>query len=171
MMTFSSRGRGPTSATSSSTVFTLWLRNLRLASSINVSLCHIFEPDLAGLGDRLRIPQRCFTPIVDLPEYVAHALFETHLGTPSQVARDRGNVRMRPFRLPRTFAHVDHLTAQQFDQPVDGLRVTRAQVPDLSRQRRFRRQHEGLRNVGDVEEITRLRAVADHGERLSCNLL
>src|ERR1700737_2000018 len=121
MITFLSRGRGPTSATSSSTVFTLWLRNLRLASSINVSLCHVFEPDLAGLGDRLRIPQRCLTPIIDLAEDVAHALFKTHLGTPFEVARDRGNVRMGHVRLARAFGDIDHLTAQQFDQPVDGL--------------------------------------------------
>src|SRR4051812_21811002 len=121
MITFFPRGRGPTRAISSSTVLTLWLRNFRLASSMNVSSRHILEPDLAGLRDRLRIPQRCLAPVVDLLEYVAHALFETNLGAPSKVALDSGDICMRNIRLAGPFGNVDDLTAKQLDQPVDRL--------------------------------------------------
>src|ERR1700681_4469285 len=113
IITFFPRGRGPTMVISSPTVLTLWLRNLRLASSMNVSPCHILEPDLAGLRDRLGIPQRCLAPVIDLLEYVAHALFETNLGAPSKVAGDSGDICMRNIGFARSFRNMDDFTAEQ----------------------------------------------------------
>src|SRR5882724_1846202 len=171
MITFFSRGRGPTSAIKSSTVLTLWLSNLRLASSIDVSLCHIFEPDLAGLRDRLRIPQRSFAPVIDLSENLAHAVFEANARAPVEITRDRSNVRMRDIGFAGSLRNVNDLTAQQFDQLVDRLRVAGAEIPDFSREFGLARTHEGFGDIGHKKEIARLRAISDHGERRPGNLL
>src|SRR5258708_7219536 len=116
IMTFLARGRGPTSPTSSSKVLILWLRKFRLASSMDVSLCHIFEPDLAGLRNRLRIPQWRFAPIINLAKNLFHAILKANAWAPIQIAGNGGDVCIRDVRFARSFRNVDDLAAKQLHE-------------------------------------------------------
>src|SRR5262245_65695817 len=73
--------------------------------------------------------------------------------------------------LAGTLGDMDHGAAEQLDQPVDRLGIARSDIEALAADRRARRRQKRLRDVGHVDEIAALGAVADDGVGLARELL
>ena len=63
------------------------------------------------------------------------------------LAGDLADIGPGAIRLARTLRHVDHLAAEQFDQPVDRLRIAGAEVLHLADAIGFGRHQEGFGHV------------------------
>src|SRR5680860_794227 len=97
MITLRSRGRGPMTFCSSSTVLIFRCRLSFANASITgtpARLClpYILEPGLGGFADRVRIPKGRIPPIVDFAEDARDPLLEWDLRLPAEVALDLARV-------------------------------------------------------------------------------
>ena len=88
------------------------------------------EPCPRRLGDRLRVPQRRFTPIGDIFQYPANAFLEGNLGLPAKFNADAGDVGPGAIGFARPLRDLNDFTLEQLDQPVDGLRSAGADIVD-----------------------------------------
>src|SRR5688572_12865001 len=163
MMTFRSRGGGPMISATSRAVLILWLTSRRLASSIDVRLLRLgqrLEPAGGRLGDRIRVPERRVSPVIDFGDDPAHAFVEAHRRSPAEIALNTGNVGVGAIRFAGALGDVHRGAAEQLHQPVDRLRIPRSDVPHPAGQIRFAGGEERPRQVGGIDEVPRLRAVA-----------
>src|SRR4051794_29670870 len=88
----------------------------------------IFEPGLRCLADRRRVPQRGVAPVLDVRQDFPDPVFERDARRPAELALDAGNIGPGAIWLARPFRHVDHLAAEQLDQPVHRLRISSADI-------------------------------------------
>src|SRR4051812_31249384 len=102
---------------------------------------------------------------------LAHACFERDFRLPAKLGSDFRNVGPGAVRLAGPLRDVGFVTAEQLDEPVHGLRVAGAQVPERADTLGLRSGEESPRHVRDVKEIAPLRAVAHYGEGLARQLL
>src|SRR5208282_4212222 len=171
MITLCSRGRAPIALQSSSTVLIFFLS----LSSVMVrelrGTREIGEPGPRRLGDRFGVPQRRLAPVLDLPQDAGNALLEADPGLPAQLALDLADVGEGAIGLARPLGNMDLVAAEELDEAIDRLRAAGAEVVDLAHALAFRRREKGRGDVGGIEKVAALAAVADHGEGLAGELL
>src|ERR1051326_180431 len=173
MITFFWRGGRPMVASKSSRVLILRRKSLWTEGD-DIGLSSFGkhgEPGLGGRLDRNGVPNGSVTPVLDIIEHQGDPLIEAYFSLPAEVAANLGGVRPRAIGFARPFRYVGNWPVQQFDWVVDGLRVARAEVVDLVRVIGFSSHEKRASHVGYVNEIPRLRAVADHGEGFARELL
>src|SRR3984885_5607530 len=171
MITLRRRGGGPMIAAISAADFILCLKWLPSDSTVSGLPPQILKPCLGGDRDRLRIPQRRVTPQFDILHHAMDTLIERNGGLPAEIALNFADVRPGAVRLSRTFRNIDDRTAEKLDQTIDALGVAGAEVPDLAGAIGFSGLQEGRGDVGDEQKVAPLRAIADHREWLSGELL
>src|SRR6266404_7250225 len=169
MTTIFSRGRPPMMEQSSSTVTTL-CRYL-VESSFIVALSKVVKPGLGRLGNRQRIPERSVLPHLDLGHHASHALVERNEGAPPKLLRDQRDVGPSRIGLARALGNIGYRAADEFNETVDCLRISSAEIPDAGRVLGFSGEQEGRSDVACVNEIALLCTVADNGEWRAGELL
>src|SRR2546425_3881000 len=167
MMTRRRRGRRPISSASSCGVLIL-CENFAYMPLLSQPP----EP-LARRGlDLVDGPQRRAAPVLDVVQHDGDAALEAHGRLPTECAADLRDVGVRAVGLARALGQAhDVAAAEQLDEAVDALRATGPDVEDLATRVGARREQIGPRHVGDEDEVARLRALADDGERVARQLL
>src|SRR5262245_30719376 len=129
------------------------------------------EPRFRGFRNRVGIPNRRFTPVLDVFDHGLHPILNRNYLFPATFGLDSGNVGPRAVRLPGTLRDIDTRAPEQVCQTIYRLRIARTEIVDSIRALGESGSIEGTRDVRDVEKVAGLRAIANDCQRLACELL
>src|SRR5262245_11488490 len=103
--------------------------------------------------------------MLNLRQHARDAFGKIDLGLPAENFADLADVGERAVRFARSFGNMNDVAAKQFNETIDGLRVSRAHVEPLTRNAGLSGSEERRGNIGGVDEVPALGSVADDGER------
>src|SRR6516225_4862574 len=142
-----------------------------ISSSVNGFSSEIAEPCFSSTRDGCWIPQRRVLPALDLLKHILDAVLEIDLRRPAQLSLDFIDIRESAVRLARPFRHVDDFATQNGHQTIDRLRLAGANIKSFADDLGLCRLEERCGHIRYIDVVAGLRAVADHRERTSGELL
>src|SRR5215470_18091981 len=131
----------------------------------------MLKPGLGGGRNRLRVPERGIAPELNIGEHLFNPAVERNRRSPVEVTADFADIGPGNIGFAWALGDIDHVSPDQLDQMIDALGIAGAEVPDFADKAALGRTCKRFSDVGDIEKVPPLGAVADDRERLSGKLL